>query len=233
MSSFHLHKRYLTYINRTSNPRTDYPRVISGTLRKLNSKIPDSFWQRDYTDEKILCEVFIPDNLKNIDIRYYRFLLYASKYFDCIIVWKNHLLEGGTPIRTFEIWGCYNDIKLCHHYIGNIINSFNHVKEKKQEQYRYEKNLARNQNTIKFYKTADARTKAIKFISKHIDRIAGVFQTLYMKRYSQIEINHKKFLYLFNIMNKKIKFDYRNYKNLNHTHTFSRKDHFEPNRIIR
>lgn len=234
MAGYHYHKRYLIYINRTTNPSYIYHTLISESLSKLHKKIPPSFHNREYQDEKIKGIIFIPDNMKSIDIRYYNLIKNISLYFDCISIWRRHLeYPLINPINTFEIYGYHNDVSLAIHYLSCIINSFNHIKDKRQEEYRVKKNRTRNSSTRVFRKTKNARTKAISFMEPRIELITKTWAKLLKKnkrRYENISFNKRNTL--INLLENSLNLDYRNYKNRHYTHAYSRKGKFQKNRII-
>lgn len=222
----------MIYQNKTSNPSYHYPRLLSKSLSKLNSKIPASFFLRDYQDEKVIGEVMVPENLKSLDLRYFDFIHYVTRYFDCIAVWVKYLTPGGNMLHTIQLWGYYNDFKLCKHYLINLIDSYNHILKKKVQEYKTIKNRALNSSTRKKYNTKDARVKGKNYMGNKIELISKAWKDLEEERTFDSEILIKKFNNLFNIMKKSIKFDYRNYKDKHFSHTFSRAGKFQNNRII-
>lgn len=181
MKTHHLHKKYLGYIKTTSNPPFNYPEKLDRSLRKLDYIIGKDYHERDLIDEKIVGIDIKPENLSDIYSKYSGLIYYLCSYLNCIAFCKYTFFEGlSEPVRTVQVWGYYNDCKLASWYLKRLLDSLNHIREKKAHEYRKRKARLRISDPDK--RLADVRIDTNNFIKRKANILSNRFRWLLHQR---------------------------------------------------
>jgi len=186
-------------------------------VKRLQSTIQKRFVKaggdKDFIDndkwlnERIIAKIFIPEDMQNVNVRYFSTIAYISRFFECTSVWGIRLVGNTEPIKTFSIWGHETDVKNAMRSLQYYIDTFNALQVQLQKDYRYRKK--RSRHLAKPTNKIDSRVRAKEFVN---DKVLITNHILYYavdRQYSVL--HHNKVARVEHILSINTKLDYKKY----------------------
>lgn len=226
--------KYSKHIFPIVHSNYSYSSNRANSIAKLNNGIsndPDYF--TNCLDQKLMVKKYTPAFKSDVNRRYGKLISLISQYFNVYSVWVIKMIPGTIePIRTVWTFGYKEEVMLAAKYIAVEINNLEQLRFSRQQHYRKVKRRGRLKKTG--VKTADARTKALNHILKHLDVIEKAWEKALESKPINI-FSQMKYEAIAEYMKTKVELDYKNYKYKGKPriqNAFCKKGKFQKNKII-
>lgn len=176
--------RYRIYVQKANESQRRYVSRLTQSLKNLGKNInkDKAYKERDYTSEEITYKTYYPENLKNINSKYYYIISHICTFFDCLAIWEKKVIKGSqNTINTFTVIGYNTDMLLAFHYTTKIIHNLECMRFNLRREYRRVKinRRRRGENTLE---KCNAMQKSSRFFYKSLDKLGGVTKELLAKK---------------------------------------------------
>lgn len=200
--------RYRIYVQTANKSNHMYANHLCKNIDNLeNNIIKDPRFHVSSRDSQIKSKLFIPDNLSDVNQKFYYLIGYFADFFDCIAVWKKSMVKGSIkPINTFYIVGYEEDLLLAYHYISKIINGMESMKVNLCNEYRRLKINARRRGAS--HGGLNAKVKSTRHFYRTLEKVTERLRVLIRDR-GLIHTNKKKIIA--DHLKYNFKLDYRKY----------------------